>query len=113
MNAITTAEAMQHVRAEEGDREHVELLLAAAEDSAAQFMNRRFYGDPDILAAAVLDGTAGSDPILLNPSVRAACLLILGSLYANREDVVVGVTSTALPLGSRALLTPYRVGWGV
>ena len=113
MNVISTDEAMQHVRAEEGDRAHVELLLAAAEDSTAQFINRRFYGDPASLAAAVLDGTAGSDPILINPSVRAACLLILGSLYANREDVVVGVTSAALPMGSRSLLTPYRVGWGV
>lgn len=113
MNAIPTDEAMQHVRAEEDDRAHVDLLLAAAEDSAAQFMNRRFYADAASLAAAVLDATAGLDPILINPSIRAACLLILGSLYANREDVVVGVTSAALPMGSRSLLTPYRVGWGV
>lgn len=113
MNAIPTDEAMQHLRAEEDDRAHVELLLAAAEDSAAQFMNRRFYGDAESLAAAVLDGSAGRDPILINPSIRAACLLILGNLYANREDVVVGVTSSALPMGSRSLLTPYRIGWGV
>ena len=113
MNAIPTDEAMQHVRAEDDDREHVELLLAAAEDSASQFMNRRFYGNTEALAAAALDGTAGPDPILINASVRAACLLILGSLYANREDVVVGVTSSELPMGSRSLLTPYRVGWGV
>lgn len=113
MNAISTDEAMQHVRADDDDRGHVELLLAAAEDSAAQFMNRRFYGDAESLASAVLDGTAGSDPILINPSVRAACLLILGSLYANREDVVVGTISSEIPMGSRSLLTPYRVGWGV
>lgn len=113
MNAIPTDEAMQHVRAEDDDREHVELLLAAAEDSASQFMNRRFYSDAEVLASAILDGTAGQDPILINPSVRAACLLILGSLYANREDVVVGTISSELPMGSRSLLTPYRVGWGV
>ena len=113
MNAIPTDEAIQHVRAEDDDREHVELLLAAAEDSASQFMNRRFYSDAEALAAAILDGTAGQDPILINPSVRAACLLILGSLYANREDVVVGTISIELPMGSRSLLTPYRVGWGV
>ncbi|MGH8418036.1 MAG: head-tail connector protein [Pseudomonas sp.] len=113
MNAISTDEAMQHVRADDDDRGHVELLLAAAEDSAAQFMNRRFYGDAESLAAAVLDGTAGSDPILINPSVRAACLLILGNLYANREDVVVGTISSEIPMGSRSLLTPYRIGWGV
>lgn len=113
MNAISTDEAMQHVRADDADRNHVDLLLAGAEDSASQFMNRRFYADEATLAAAVLDGSAGVDPILLNASVRAACLLILGSLYANREDVVVGVTTTELPMGSRSLLTPYRIGWGI
>lgn len=113
MNAIPTDQAMQHVRAEDDDREHVELLLAAAEDSAAQFMNRRFYGDAESLASAVLDGTAGADPVLINASIRAACLLILGSLYANREDAVVGTSFSELPMGSRSLLTPYRIGWGV
>jgi hypothetical protein len=113
MNAINTDEAMQQVRAEDDDRAHVELLLAAAEDSASQFMNRRFFADEAALAAAIFDSSAGSDPILINPSIRAACLLILGSLYANREDVVVGVALSELPMGSRSLLTPYRVGWGI
>lgn len=113
MNAIPTDVAMQHLRAEEYDRDHVELLLAAAEDSAAQFMNRRFFGDAEAMAQAVEAGEAGADPILISPSVRAACLLILGSLYANREDVVVGTITSELPMGSRSLLTPYRVGWGV
>jgi hypothetical protein len=113
MNAISTDEAMQHLRAEEDDRAYVELLLAAAEDSAAQFLNRRFYVDELSLAAAVSDGSAGSKPIVINPSIRAACLLIAGSLYANREDVVVGTISSELPMGSRSLLTPYRIGWGV
>ncbi|WP_296187886.1 head-tail connector protein [Pseudomonas sp. UBA1879] len=113
MNAISTDVAMQHLRADDDDREYVDLLLAAAEDTAAQFMNRRFYGDADALAGAVLDGTAGADPIVINPSVRAACLLILGHLYANREDVVVGGGAGEIPMGSRSLLTPYRVGLGV
>ena len=113
MNAIPTDEAMQHLRAEEDDRAHVELLLAAAEDSAAQFMNRRFYGDAESLAAAVLDGSAGRDPILINPSIRAACLLILGSLFENREDTAAGAAFSELPMGSRSLLTPYRIGWGI
>ena len=113
MNAISTDEAMHHLRAEDDDRMHVELLLAAAEDSASQFMNRRFYADELALAAAVSDGSSGSKPMLLNPSIRAACLLITGNLYANREDVVVGTISSDLPMGSRTLLTPYRIGWGV
>jgi hypothetical protein len=113
MNVIPIDEAMHHLRAEDDDRQHVELLLAAAEDSAVQFLNRRFYVDEDSLASAVVDGSAGSKPILINPSIRAACLLIVGNLYANREDVVVGTISSELPMGSRSLLTPYRVGWGV
>jgi hypothetical protein len=113
MNAISIDEAMQHLRAEEDDRAHVELLLAAAEDSAEQFLNRKFYADAGALAQAVLAGDAGKDPILVNPSVRAACLLILGSLFENREDVAAGASFSELPLGSRSLLTPYRVGWGI
>ena len=113
MSAIPIDVAMQHLRAEEEDRPHVELLLAAAEDSAEQFLNRKFYADTGTLAQAVLEGEAGKDPIIINPSVRAACLLILGSLFESREDVVVGTISSELPMGSRSLLTPYRVGWGV
>ncbi len=113
MSAVSIEVAMQHLRAEEDDRSYVQVLLDAAEDSAAQYLNRRIYADDGALALAVLDGTAGERPILLNPSVNAACLLILGSLYANREDVVIGIISSELPMGSRSLLTPYRVGLGV
>lgn len=113
MNVIPTDEAMQHLRAEEDDRSHVELLLGAAEDSAAQYLNRRFFIDDASLAAAVADETAGRLPILINPSIRAACLLILGNLFENREDVIVGTITSVLPMGSRSLLTPYRIGWGV
>lgn len=113
MNVIPTDEAMRHLRAEEEDRADVELYLAAAEDSAAQFLNRRFFIDNASLAAAVADDTAGRLPILINPSIRTACLLILGTLFENREDVIVGTISSELPLGSRSLLTPYRIGWGI
>jgi len=113
MNVIPIAQAMLHLHAEEEDLDHVDLLLGAAEDSAAQFMNRRFYADADSLASAVLAGEAGADPILVNKSIIAACLLILGSLYANREDVVVGTNASELPMGSKSLLTPYRIGWGI
>jgi hypothetical protein len=113
MTAINMDDAMQHLRAEEEDRANVQFLLEAAEDSAAQFMNRSFYSDADALASAIAAGVGGKSPIVINPSVRAACLLILGSLFENREDVVIGTISSELPLGSRSLLTPYRVGWGI
>lgn len=50
--------------------------------------------------------------IVINPSIEAAVLLILGSLYENREDE----TSTAvneLPKGALWLLDPYRLDLGV
>lgn len=113
MNAISLDVAMLHLRAEADDLEHVELLLEAAEDSAEQYLNRRFYADVAALEAAISDGSAGPNPTVANASIKAACLLILGSLYSNREDVVVGITASEIPMGSRSLLTPYRVGWGV
>ena len=47
-------------------------------------------------------------------AVRQAVLLVCGSLYENREDVIVaqGVSVGKLPFGVEALLAPYRVrGW--
>lgn len=113
MSVIPIEQAMQHLRAEVEDQGYVELVLDAAEDSAAQFLNRRFYADADSLAAAVLDQSAGAEPMVITPAIRAACLLILGSLYATREAVVIGATATELPIGPRQLMMPYRVGLGV
>jgi hypothetical protein len=113
MTVIPIEVAMQHLRADSEDQGYVELVLEAAEDSAAQFLNRRFYADAEALASGVLAGVAGTDPILVNPSIRAACLLIAGNLYGNREDVVVGTISSELPMGSKSMLMPYRIGLGV
>lgn len=46
--------------------------------------------------------------MVLNASITAACLLIVGHLFANREEVVVGVVATELPMASKSLLGPYR-----
>ena len=51
--------------------------------------------------------------IVINPSIQSACLLKLGHLFANREEVVTGTIATELPQASKSLLTPYRVGMGV
>ncbi|KMN10195.1 hypothetical protein TU86_21825 [Pseudomonas weihenstephanensis] len=107
MTVIDIDVAMQHLRAEPEDQAHVEILLAAAEDDAMKFLNRRFYRDNDALEAAILEGAAGTAPMLISPSVQAACLLIVGRLFEERED------GEALPKASRALLTPDRVGWGI
>jgi len=46
-------------------------------------------------------------------AVRAAMLLMLGHVYANREAVVSGPAVTTLPLGVEALLRPLRVRLGM
>lgn len=51
--------------------------------------------------------------IVINAAITAACLLKLGHLFANREDVVVGGTAVELPQASKSLLMPYRIRMGV
>jgi uncharacterized phiE125 gp8 family phage protein len=51
-------------------------------------------------------GTAASS---VPASIRAAMLLIIGHLYENREDVIIGRQVNDLPKGSTFLLDPYKV----
>lgn len=51
--------------------------------------------------------------IVINKGIEAACLLKLGHLFANREEVVVGGTAVEVPLASKSLLMPYRIRMGV
>ena len=47
-------------------------------------------------------------------AIKQALLLVCGSLYENREDVLVaqGISIGKLPFGVEALLAPYRIrGW--
>jgi len=113
MSVISMAIARQHLRDPDDDDEYLLLLIDAAEAKAMDYLNRRFYADENSMAVAVAVGEAGDSPMLINPAIKAACLLILGHLYANREDVVTGTIATVMPMGSQALLTPHRVGWGV
>ena len=49
------------------------------------------------------------DGIVGNDQIKAAVLLTVGSLYAQREDVVVGTSVAALPNGAGYLLQPFKV----
>ncbi|QXH44276.1 head-tail connector protein [Pseudomonas xanthosomatis] len=51
--------------------------------------------------------------MVITPSIQAACLLKLGHLFANREEVVTSATAVELPLASQHLLMPYRIRMGV
>lgn len=56
------------------------------------------------------DFSQGDDPEMKLPSeARSAIMLMLGGLYANRENVVIGRTAIELPLGVRYLLDKIRV----
>jgi len=112
MRLVTIEQARQHCRVDSDDDQMLTLYGGAAEDAAQDFLNRRVYEDEAALAAAVLNGTAGCDPIVVNDAIRAAVLLTLGHLYANRENVITGTVSE-MKEGTRSLLWPYRVGLGV
>ncbi|MBA1206540.1 head-tail connector protein [Pseudomonas fulva] len=65
------------------------------------------------LADAYDQADAIAHGMVLNPAIQAACLLKLGHLFANREEVVTGTTAVELPLASQHLLMPYRIRMGV
>lgn len=113
---IATEIALAHLREDAGVADElIALYIDAAVQSALNYMDRKVYATDADMAAAVLAGTAGSDPIVIDGAIKAAILLILGKLYAYREDLVVGTASTVveLPAGSKQLLYPYRIGVGV
>ncbi|HDS1228735.1 TPA: phage gp6-like head-tail connector protein [Stenotrophomonas maltophilia] len=114
MELITLEQARAHCRVDTDDDGLLELYGAASEGAAQQFLNRRVFKDHESMAAAVLDGTAGVDPMLANDSIRAAILLMLGHLYRTREDVQGSDGATIqVPMGAHSLLWPYRIGLGV
>ncbi len=41
--------------------------------------------------------------------IKAAILLMVGTLFENRESIVVGVSSSDMPLTVKMLLDPYRI----
>ncbi|SEO63471.1 hypothetical protein SAMN02800692_1520 [Luteibacter sp. UNC138MFCol5.1] len=101
---VTMDQAIAHVRADAD--EDISVYLGAAVIDALEFLNRAVFASPEDMAAAVLAGTAGDDPMVVNDAIRAAILLRVGQLYRDRE-------SGDLPLGTRTLLQPFRVGLGV
>lgn len=113
MGLVDKSLAIQHVKAEVGiEDDLIQLYLDAAEQSAQDYLNRQVFADQDALNAAVIAGTAGVEPMVVDSAVKAAILLTFGHLYANREDVVIGTSAIALPNGAQALLRPKRLNMG-
>jgi hypothetical protein len=112
MRLVTIEQARAQVAAMPHHDAQLELYVGAAEQSAEDFLNRKVYATAGELATAVLDGSAGEEPILVNDAIRAAVLLITGHLFRNREDVT-GEATYQLPSGAHSLLWPHRRGLGV
>ncbi|PVY81061.1 gp6-like head-tail connector protein [Cupriavidus alkaliphilus] len=114
MSLVALDMAKSHLRVTWASEDQlIGLYLAAAEGAAASFLNRQIYATQADMDAAVLAGTAGDDPMVANMQIQAAILLILGHLYSNRENTVVGATVAELPQGAHDMLWPHRVGLGV
>lgn len=61
----------------------------------------------DYVNAINVTFTAGYD--VVPAPIKAAMLFMIGHLYENREDVVIGLPVAKLPNGSEMLLAPYKV----
>ena len=104
MALIDDDTAMAHCKADDADAKLVKLYLAAAEQAAIDYLDRGVYETEADLEAA--DDETG---IVVNFSIKAAILLILGHLYENRGTVVTGTIATEIPFGAKALLLLHRL----
>ncbi|WP_227524642.1 phage gp6-like head-tail connector protein [Klebsiella michiganensis] len=77
MTVINTETAWKSQAGYEIDKTMVEGYLAAAEDAAMQFLNRRFFADQAALDSAVENESAGDRPLIITPSIQSAVLLIV------------------------------------
>ena len=96
--ALTTATAAYTAAVTAADA-----MTDSTEQAAALQVAETAYMRAQVAYRQVFDG------ILVNDQIKAAVLLTVGSLYAQREDVVVGASVAALPNGADYLLQPYKV----
>ncbi len=108
---VDTALVKAHLRGDDdaGDDSLIAAYQAAAEEAAAQYLNRSVYATQAEVDAAI---AAGEDrPLLANASFTAAVLYMVAAAYNKREDVTDGANQ--FPQESRRFLDPFRVGQGV
>ncbi len=92
---------------------HAAAVIAAEAEQDHTLRCRLLEHARRTLAEAYDQADAIAYGMVLNAEIQAACLLKLGHLFANREEVVTGDTATELPLASQHLLMPYRIRMGV
>ena len=110
---VTLGQAKDHLRVTADDEDgDIQLKLNAATRMAINYLDRDVFDMQADLDAAVAAGSAKPCPLLsTDPDidmVRAGILLLLGDLYANREETVIGPAPQQLPAGARACLRPLR-----
>jgi len=110
MSFITLEEAKAHLRVDGSDEDTlIAAALNAAERYCVTYLNRGVYVSQEALDAAIAAEEASANAMVILDDIRYAMLLVLGHLYANREDNVTGTIVSELKLGARNLLQPYRI----
>lgn len=96
--ALTTATAAYAAAVTAADA-----MTDTTEQAAALQVAETAYMRAQVAYRQVFDG------IVVNEAIKAAVLLTVGHLFANREDVVIGASVSALPHGADYLLQPFKV----
>ena len=93
---ILLADIKNHLRVSSSDTSEDALLAiyaTAAREFCEGYQNRVFVGE---------------DAETMNGIEKAACLLLIGHFYENRQAVVLGVTAAEVPFAVKALLDIRR-----
>lgn len=64
------------------------------------------FTDPNAISVVYTAGYAVDD---VPSDIKSALLLMIGHLFENREESIVGTNAMELPMGAKALLWQYRV----
>ena len=92
---LTLAEVKTHLRVGSDTSEDslITTYITAAREFAEGYQNRVFVGE---------------EAETMNGIEKAACLLLIGHFYENRQAVVLGVTAAEVPFAVKALLDIRR-----
>lgn len=66
------------------------------------------YARPNAVTITMVVGY-GVAPVDVPQTIRQAILLMIGDMFENREESVIGTTVSALPITAEHLLRPYRL----
>lgn len=98
---IKISQVKSHLRIDGDDEdEYLNLLTDAAVTAISDKMNRT------LVAEDANSDALPNNALIINPAIKAACLLLIGHLYENRESVTAG-TMVELPMSVQYLIAPY------